>query len=439
MNRTLAVILLWSFAMTIIGVDVPQIWSAEPPLAEVPAANYDEAKIPAFTLPDPLTFCDGTPVVTPKQWQKRRAELLELFAQNVYGKTPVGRPASLCWETTGEGEAFGGKAIRSEVRIFLDADKKETLVDLLIYTPKSVNADKKVPVVLGLNFRGNHTVTNDTGVALGTVWIDSGKNDRKLVAATATEETRGQEASRWCVEQLIERGYAVVTAYYCQIEPDFDGGISHGVRRTMSPPAVAEWGAIGVWAWGLSRIMDYIEDDGLGGKLDPRLVMLTGHSRLGKTALWAGAQDERFAVVVSNNSGCGGAALTRREIGETLWRMNTSFPHWNCVAARDYNERVNDLPVDQHELIALIAPRGVYIASAEEDRWADPRGEFLSGLYAAPVYKLLGTPGLGETNEMPPVGKSVGATIRYHIRSGKHDVTAFDWEKYIDFADEMMR
>lgn len=417
--------------MTIIGVDVPQLWAAE-----LPEANYDEAKIPPYTLPDPLVFRDGRRVTTAEEWSQRRAELLELFGRHLYGITPLGRPQGLSWETTSEGEAFGGLAIRREVRLFLDAEKRETLVDLLIYIPKAVPPTTKVPVMLGLNFRGNHSVSHDPGIALGAVWVDSGKKDRKLVQGMAEEATRGEQASRWCVEKLLARGYALVTAYYSQIEPDFDGGIAHGVRRSLAPPEAHEWGTIGVWAWGLSRIMDYIDADGASGQLDPRRVMLTGHSRLGKTALWAGAQDERFALVVSNNSGCGGAALTRREFGETLWRMNTSFPHWCCRNAREFNERVSDLPVDQHELIALIAPRGVAIASAVEDRWADPHGEFLSGLHANSVYQFLGTLGLGDTTEMPPVGTpAVGATIRYHIRSGRHDVTEYDWEQYLNLAD----
>ncbi len=396
--------------------------------------NQDEAKVPPYTLPDPLQGTDGKRITTAQQWlQHQRAALLKLFADNVYGRMP-GKPANMHFIVNGvDSFALGGKAIRKQVSIlFSDAASGGPSMDVLIYLPKYAN--KRVPIVTGLNFYGNQTINADTGIRLSTRWAMN-DGQKGIVNNRATEASRGKDASKWAVEEIIKRGYGLATAYYGDLEPDNPDGWKTGIRTTLKEILSInenEWGAIGAWAWGLSRVMDYLETD---AAVDAKKVVITGHSRLGKACLWAAANDTRFAIIVSNNSGEGGAALSKRWFGETIEKINTAFPHWFAPAYKQYNKHPELLPVDQHILLALMAPRPLYVASAADDWWADPKGEFLSAKNAEPVYALFGKKGTGST-DMPPVDHPVGETIRYHIRSGGHDFTLYDWQQYLDFADK---
>jgi hypothetical protein len=402
-----------------------------------PGTITEEARVPPYTLPDPLVMADGTPVRDAASWRaRRRPELLRLFESEVYGRTPGPPPGVVPADVRVDRTALGGAAVRTQVTLRLRQGQAEPAIHLLLYTPTS--ASGRVPVVVGLNFNGNQGVHDDPGIALAASWLPD--RVRGVVANRATDLSRGIEASRWQVPLLLARGYALATAYYGDLDPDFDDGFQNGVqplfyREGQTRPAPGEWGAIGAWAWGLSRMLDYLETR---PDVDARRAIVMGHSRLGKAALWAGAQDTRFALVISNDSGCGGAALSKRVFGETVEHITTSFPHWFTPAFAKYAGREADLPVDQHQLLALIAPRPLYVASAVEDSWADPRGEFLGALGADPVYRLLGTPGLGAT-AMPPVDTPIGRTIGYHVRTGGHDVTAYDWEQYLGFADKALK
>src|SRR3972149_5877100 len=374
--------------------------------------NYDENKVPVFTLPNPLKLLNGDVITCPKDWmKKRRSEIIDLFRDHVYGDLRLVQILQVN-RATKDTCALSGLATRKEITLNLKGLEDDPKIHLLLYLPNHV--PKPVPLFLGLNFFGNHTIHPDPGISITPQWRKLNRHS-PAIHILPSEENRGKQVSRWPLEKILQRGYGLATVYYGDIEADFQGGWHYGIRSTfctdifpkefMIPTQEKffnDWqadeggatqisykdescGSISVWAWGLSRIMDYIE---LDSDINTAQVVLFGHSRLGKTALWAGAKDDRFAIVISNNSGCVGAALSRRCFGETVKLINQKFPHWFCKKLKKYNGKEDQLPVDQHMLIALIAPRPVYIASAEQDLDADPFGEFLSAKHAEPVYAL---------------------------------------------------
>ncbi|NMC08619.1 MAG: acetylxylan esterase [Candidatus Lokiarchaeota archaeon] len=390
-----------------------------------------EAQVPAYTLPDPLVCLDGTPVKDAATWtNRRRPEILALYRKHVYGRSPPAPdPKAIQYNVASKAiDALKGKATRKEVDIALTKDQAGSTMRLLVYLPNAeLQRSSRCPVFLGLNFWGNHTINADPGISLNDKWS---RCPRKPARA------RGLQSGRWQAEYLIKHGYGLATAYYGDVVLDHPDKAGSGVQPRyfetgQAEPAADAWGAIGAWAWGLSRAMDYLVQD---PDVDAGRVVVTGHSRLGKTALWAGAQDQRFAMVISNESGCGGARLFRRYIGENIKMINKSFPHWFCGNFKAFNDREAELPVDQHMLVALAAPRPAYVASAQQDLGADPVGEFMSTVHATPVYRLFGLDGMPATG-FPGVNNPVSGILGYHMRSGRHDVRLYDWEQYIKFAD----
>jgi hypothetical protein len=388
-------------------------------------------------LPSLIETPAGQQIINAQEWKANRGELIKIFEKEVYGRIPIGFIPSKSFTLKEiSNDALGGRAIRKQVVIEIaDPGKKNKIeIGLLIYLP--ANPSGPVPIFLGLNFYGNHTIHPDPAIFLTQSWLrnneEFGITDNK-----ANDASRGVRISRWPVEYILSRGYGLATVYYGDIDPDFDDGFQNGIHSLMgyedgnAIPAYGP-GSISAWAYGLSRAMDYIETD---RDIDADKVIVFGHSRLGKASLWAGAKDSRFAMVISNNSGCGGAALSMRKQGETVKAINDRFPHWFCDNFLKYNDNEEELPVDQHMLLALVAPRPLYVASAQEDDGADPYGEQLSSYLAANVYKLYDF----EVNiPYEPVVVNLPykyGRIGYHLRSGPHDIRGYDWEQYLDFAD----
>lgn len=392
-------------------------WTANPEVVarasrRQSAFNFEESRVPACTLPDPLAPADpkGATVRTPDEWRTRRAEILDLFRDNVYGRSP-GRPERVTFKVTEENpRAMDGAATLTRVAILSEQAGRTHSFDVILFLP---NARKDpAPVFLLINNR----------------------------PASNTDSTRREKSEFWPAEQVLARGYGIAALQYGQLAPDDKDHFKEGAialfEGAAGPRPPHAWGALAAWAWGASRTMDYFLTN---PRIDPARVAVLGHSRGGKAALWAGAEDERFALVISNESGEGGAALSRRGFGETTARINDVFPHWFTDAYRTFAGREASLPVDQHLLLALTAPRALYVASADEDLWSDPRGEFLSLAASSPVFGLWGDAPI-DGSRMPPLETPLVVGRRgYHIRRGVHNLTPYDWDRFADFADRLWR
>ncbi|HEV7330508.1 MAG TPA: hypothetical protein VGN63_05660 [Flavisolibacter sp.] len=413
--------LLVLFAKVQLPAQAPQM------VANIPV-NYEEAQVGSYILPDPLTLQNGKMVKTIADWETaRRPEVLRLFEQIQFGQAPP-KPVQFSFNVFEKGTpVFNGTAIRKQVTVYFTSDTGNHKMDLLLYLP--ARQSKPVPLLLTISFSANATVVKDVGVKPGTVW----KNGERVPATTSGF---GQVD----VEKFIRNGIGYATVYYGDIEPDFKGGIRYGIRgHYLQPGATAvapnEWGAIAAWSWGLSRAMDYLQTD---SDIDSRKIALTGASRLGKTVLWTGARDPRFALVIASISGESGAALSRRNYGETVAHMTDTSRYFYQFAPRyhDYANRVAELPVDGHLLLSLMAPRPLLLQTGSSDCWSDPKGEFLAAKAATPVYRLYGKQGI-EREEMPRAGDDTMLnTLGYYMHEGGHTVLPQDYDIFIRFIQK---
>ena len=413
----------------------PQPAPAQPAPPTVVAGipvNYDESKVGPYTLPDPLVTTKGERVRDAATWTRvRRPEILRMFESIQFGKAP-GKPDKVIVDRFDTGTvALGGKAIRRQTTLYFTDDRSGPKAELLSYVP--ADAKGPVPLLLQISFSPNANVVDDPGIKPGEMW----SRDKKRVPAPPPSAF-----GRVDVLPFLASGIGFATLYYGDIEPDFKGGIPFGIRgRYLKPgqtePAADEWGAIAAWAWGLRRVMDYLETE---PAIDAKRVALLGSSRLGKTVLWTGATEPRFAVIIASVSGESGAALSRRNYGETVRHMtdSTRYDYQFAHNYQSYGQRVNELPMDGHMLVSLIAPRPLLLQTGSTDLWSDPKGEYLSAVAASPVWKLLGKDGLA-VDHYPAPGEPVLSTLGYSMHEGRHGILPYDWPVFLDFLTRHLK
>ncbi|MBS1800661.1 MAG: acetylxylan esterase [Acidobacteria bacterium] len=426
----------WLCALVVLGGGIA---GAQTPRPEAPASlprvtagipvNYDEAKVGTYTLPDPLVMSDGKPVKDAKTWTtKRRPEIVRLFETQQFGVAP-GRPKDESFEVIEKGTpAFDGKAIRRRVDIHLSKDKTAPVIHLVEYLP--AGAKKPVPLLLNISFSAASNSVDDPGLPVGEIW--EAKTKVKVPA------TQGRAFGKLPVATFLDAGFGIATFYYGDVEPDYAEGFKDSIRRFYLKPGESsrgpeDWGSIAAWAWGMSRVQDYFETD---RQVDAKRVAIHGISRLGKTVMWAGAHDQRFAAVIASCSGEGGAALSHRDYGETVAHLTapTRFPYQFAENYGKWAGFPDKAPMDSHMLVALIAPRPVLLQTGTTDFWSDPKGEFLAAVAAEPVYKLLSKQGLGlGVDGWPEAKVPVLHDIGYYMHDGGHGMVPGDWDIYVQF------
>jgi hypothetical protein len=424
-RRTIALATIALAVAARAGAQTPQPTPPTAIVAGIPV-NYDETKVGTYTLPDPLVLANGARVKDAATWTRvRRPEILRMIESTQFGRAP-GKPTTVVADPFDTGTpALGGKAIRRQTTLYFNEERTGPKIELLSYVP--ADAKGPVPLLLQISFSPNANVIDDPGIKPGEMW---GRDHKRVPAPAASPFGRVD------ILPFLASGIGFATLYYGDIEPDFLGGIPNGIRGRYLKPGQTqfepdEWGAIAAWAWGLSRVMDYLETD---ASVDAKRVALLGSSRLGKTVLWAGANDQRFAMVLASVSGEGGAALSRRNYGETIRHItdSTRYAYQFARNYQTYGDRVNQLPFDGHMLVSLIAPRPLLLQTGDTDYWSDPKGEYLSAVAASPVWRLLGTEGLA-TDHYPAAGEPVLSTLGYYMHVGRHGILPPDWPVFLTF------
>jgi len=370
-------------------------------------ANYDESKVPDYNLPELLEMANGDAIKTINEWRYlRKPEIIKLFTDHVYGEIPQDFDAITYEIESIDDHALNGMATAKKVVIGITQGGKSLPIQLNLFIPNHVK--EPVPVTLLINHR-----------------------DPEFV-----DFTREIKRDYWPAEMILERGYAAAVLNVGDVADDDPNSFSEDLIQTFYPEQLEKDNGMRVlsaWAWGAMRVMDYFETDAM---LDENRSILVGHSRSGKAALWTGANDERWAITVANESGAGGAALSKRRFGETVEIINNGFPYWFTPNFEKYNNNEKALPLDQHMLVGSIAPRGVYVTAAEDDKWADPKGMYLSVYHASAVYeRIYGITTLLEKH-MPNINNPTDNNyVGFHIRNGEHNLTRYDWMQFLNFAD----